>query len=290
MPELSTSTPQGNNLRNMLHDDAINFIKQCPKTGRHFAGIIGAKLPDADAEDLESVGSCTTKSGISCSGRMTFGDCFVSPTPSSIFPTDTSTMASPTPSNLYPNDVSAFTSPAAPSIYPRDVATLTSPSGMSIFPKDVAALAAMRDDDSDSESENGTLSGSENGLDSDDEDKSASEGAHKASAPSKAPWKSWPRRAGTLDNQETDEALEQRCPEQHEERWRIAGSRLANIFQQHSDSEGSHAEPQQQPEELSPTHVKQQDERWRIAGKRLAAIFQDESESEGNAPAGILRA
>lgn len=308
-PEVHSSAPQGNNLRNILHDDAITFIKQCPKTGRHFAGIIGTRIIDVEPEDLQSVGSCTTKSAMSGCGRMRFGDCSTSPTPSSIFPTDVSTMASPTPSSLYPYDVSAFTSPAAPSIYPRDVATLTSPKGFSIFPRDVSTLAspmapslypvAMDDEDTDSESENGTLSGSENGLESpgisDDEEESDARtlpqaGGDNVSAPSQAPWKSWPRRAESHPKEDAEQAPEQRCADQHEQRWRIAGSRLACIFQEHSDSDGSLEEPPRKQEKLSVATGEHQDQRWRIAGKRLAAIFQEESDSEGSVPAGVLRA
>lgn len=184
-----------------------------------------------------------------------------------------------------------------------------------------------------SESESGTLSGSENGAASDFSSEHCEEQLEEAKQCNSSPswgkssktektssgesptWRKALLRAKQLEqiNQGHQGAKQQEnvspddccssvtvpsCRDdssKQEERWRVAGSRLASIFQDHSDSDRGVIGPcakqpkeaetqesrdaQTQAAELGST-AQQQEQRWRVAGQRLAAIFQDHSDSD----------
>mmetsp|Transcript_88335 Transcript_88335/g.169222 ORF Transcript_88335/g.169222 Transcript_88335/m.169222 type:complete len:253 (+) Transcript_88335:38-796(+) len=238
-----------------------------------------------------------------------------SPTPSSIFPRDMSTLTSPTPSSICPRDVSTLTSPTVtptPSnTYPRDVSTLTSPTPSGTYPRDAYTLASPMAPhiypnlsemamvsptprsrlpsmglEECSDSESGTLSGSENGAFSDcsSEPREAIE-CKDAAARSRSSasqrlvggWRGPLLHSRQLERSDQDSEEQPHQSQLQEQRWRIAGSRLASIFHSHSDSEGSDAGEKPQDKEHSP---QQQEQRWRVAGQRLAAIFQAHSDSD----------
>lgn len=147
-----------------------------------------------------------------------------------------------------------------------------------------------------SDSESGTLSGSENGAVSDcsSEPHCECEGAKarqcresEGVAPSRSSvyqrpaggWCKPPLRARQLHSSDQDSEEEPHVSKVEEQRWRVAGSRLASIFKEHSDSEGMDVDAKPQDEECWSV-TRQQEQRWRVAGKRLAAVFQAHSDSD----------